>query len=135
MPQPKKLATAIHIGLGLTEDWRGYNWATHSHEQTMTQFQQALVLEPNSALANYYYGHTLQHISHLAQAQIYLKKAVTLGSDVKAAAQKKYGSGIRHSGSLQTTVAFRITEKATVFSCQAQPARSHTVGPPAVSSS
>lgn len=90
VPQPKELETAIHIGLGLTEDWRGYNWKTASHEQTLTQFQQALALQPNSALANYYYGFRLQHIGRWRQAQVFFKKAAALGNaDVKAAAQEE----------------------------------------------
>jgi len=89
VPQPKELETAIHIGLGLTEDWRGYNWTLHSREQTLTQFQQALAAEPNSSLANLYYGRALRRLGRKAEAQAAFTKATTTAQgDVKAAAEE-----------------------------------------------
>lgn len=87
--QPKELETAIHIGLGLTDDWRGYSWTLHSREQTLAQFQQALALEPNSSLANLYYGRALRRLGRKAEAQAaFTKAASTAQGDVKAAAEE-----------------------------------------------
>jgi len=89
VPQPKELETAIHIGLGLTEDWRRYNWKLHSREQTLTQFQQAVALEPASPLANLYYGRALRRLGRKAEAQAaFAKAASTAQGDVKATAEE-----------------------------------------------
>ena len=88
-PQPRDLATAIHIALGLTDDWRGYSWTLHSKDQILTQFHQALALEPNSELANYYYANALQRLGRAAQARAVFQKTAKMATgDVKAAAEQ-----------------------------------------------
>ena len=90
VPQPKELETAIHIGLGLTEDWRRYNSNLDFREQTLTQFQQAVALEPASPLANLYYGYALQRLGRKAEAQAAFAKAAKTGNEyVEADAEEE----------------------------------------------
>ncbi len=90
VPQPKDLEAAIHIALGLTYGSEA-SWGGHSQDdKAMSEHKQALALEPNSALANYYYGYALQRMGRRAEAQAAFKKAATLGSnDVKATAERE----------------------------------------------
>lgn len=89
VPQPRELEVAIHIGLGLTEGWRGYHWKSGPRDQTLAQFQQALALDPESPLANYCYGVKLMRLGRQAEAQAILKGvAETTDADMKAAAEK-----------------------------------------------
>jgi tetratricopeptide (TPR) repeat protein len=89
-PQPKELAAAIHVGLGLTYI-SSADWAGNSQEdKAMLHFQQALTLSPKSSLANYYYGFGLKRLGRRAEAQGAFKKAAALDDgDVKAAALKE----------------------------------------------
>ena len=89
-PQPKKLATAIHVGLGLTylssADWAGNS----RRDQGLAHLQQALALSPKSSLANYYYGFGLKRLGRQAEAQAAFRKAAALDNgDIKAAALKE----------------------------------------------
>lgn len=88
VPQPKELATAIHIAQGLT--YAGASWGKHSQDdKALKEFQQALALEPNSALANLFYGRKLQQLGRKAEAQAFFKKASKNGNgDVKTAAKE-----------------------------------------------
>jgi tetratricopeptide (TPR) repeat protein len=93
VPQPRQLATAIHISLGINYGWL-YSWGGHAQtDKAMAEFHQALALTPNSAMAYLYYGDALWHVGHhRAQALAAYHKAATLGrGDVKAAAEKKLG--------------------------------------------
>ena len=89
--RPTDLATAIHIGLGLTTGWRGYHGTYQDVlKQQQGQFQQAQKLEPDSSLANYYVGYGLNRLGRHAEAQAAFKKAAALDNgDVKAAALKE----------------------------------------------
>ena len=89
-PQPKELAAAIHVGLGLTyissADWAGNS----RRDQGLAHLQQALALSPNSSLANYYYGFGLNFLGRRTEAQKAFQKAAALGDgDIKAAALKE----------------------------------------------
>ena len=89
VPQPKDLETAIHIGLGLTGDFRGNHWTRGPGDPTLSEFHKALALEPDSALANYYYGFSLKQLGHRAGAKAAFAKAAQLGGDdVKAAVER-----------------------------------------------
>jgi tetratricopeptide (TPR) repeat protein len=88
-PEPRELATAIHIGLGLA--YEPASWGGHSQEEkAMNEYQKALALEPDSPLANLYYARKLHRIGRKVEAQAYFEKASKFGSgDVKAAAEKE----------------------------------------------
>ncbi len=90
-PRPTELAAAIQTALGLQMDWPGYH-GTYQEAivQAQTHFQQALALEPNSPLTNYYVGYGLKRLGRQAEAQAAFKKAAALGQgDVRQAAQKE----------------------------------------------
>ena len=97
VPQPKQLAVALHVAQGLT-DIGDAGWGTRSkNEEGMREFAQALKLQPNSALTNYYYGFGWQQLDlksraravYAPQAKAALQKAATLGSgDVKKKAEE-----------------------------------------------
>lgn len=101
MPQPQELAVALHIAQGLT-DIGDAGWGSHSrHEEAIGEFNQALRLAPNSALANYYYGFGWQHldlksptrVANVQRAKAAFQKAATLGgADVKKAAAEELKS-------------------------------------------
>lgn len=90
VPRPRDLETAIHTALGLSYGSEA-SWGRHLQiDKALSEHKQALALEPNSALANYYYGYTLRRIGRRAEAQAFFKKAVALGSDdAKVAAQRE----------------------------------------------
>jgi len=95
VPQPRELAVALHVAQGLTYIGDA-GWGSHSrHEEAMGEFDQALRLAPDSALANYYYGFGWQHLdlkshtraANAQQAKAAFQKAAALGgADVKKAA-------------------------------------------------
>jgi tetratricopeptide (TPR) repeat protein len=91
VPRSTDLATAIHIGLGQDLGWRGYHGTYQEKaQQAQEEFQKALVLEPNSSLANYYVGYGLKRLGRRVEAQAAFQKAAALGEgDVKQAAQKE----------------------------------------------
>jgi Tfp pilus assembly protein PilF len=88
VPQPRQLATAIHLALGSTYA-ASMSWGRHSQDdKALAEFRQALALTPDSALAYLYYGRQLKHMGHRAEAQAAYTKAADLGDgDVKAAAE------------------------------------------------
>jgi tetratricopeptide (TPR) repeat protein len=90
VPQPRQLATALHIALGLTDETA--TWGGHMQDdKALAEFRWAETLTPDSALAYLYYGRQLQHMGHRAQAQVAYTKAVALGrGDVKAAAETAF---------------------------------------------
>ena len=96
-PEPAALATAIHIARGLT--YNGECDFDHGPQNTeaLVEYDAALRLAPDSALANYYYGRGRQKLSpaerskigSAQQARMSLQKAILLGKgDLKKAAQK-----------------------------------------------
>ena len=97
VPEPRALATAIHIALALTQINNG-TWGGHmQNDRAMAHLRAALTLSPGSDLANYYYGYGWQQLSPAERAKIgsgqqakaALQKAVLLGKgDVKKAAQR-----------------------------------------------
>ena len=97
VPEPRALATAIHIALALTQINNG-TWGGHmQNDRAMAHLRAALTLSPGSDLANYYYGYGWQQLSPAERAKIgsgqqakaALRKAVLLGKgDVKKAAQR-----------------------------------------------
>lgn len=102
VPQPRELAVALHIAQGLVYA-SGDNLGTRSkHEEGMREFAQALKLQPNSALTNYYYGFGWQQLDlrsraravYAPQAKAALQKAAALGSgDVKKKAEEALRGG------------------------------------------
>ena len=96
IPRQKDLATAIHMGLGMqyvhSSDWGG----NLQNDKAMSQFHQALALEPNSSLANYYHGYGLKQLGRKSEAQAAFQKAAALGQgDIKEAAQKELPETVR----------------------------------------
>jgi tetratricopeptide (TPR) repeat protein len=97
VPEPRALATAIHLGLALTQINNG-TWGGHmQNDKAMAHLRAALTLSPDSDLANYYYGYGWGRLSPAERAKIgseqqakaALRKAVKLGKGgVKKAAQK-----------------------------------------------
>lgn len=90
VPQPRELEAAIRIGLGMTYPGAA-SWSGKRTEGTiLANLQRALVLEPNSALANYYYGHALRKVGRKDEAKAAFAKAIQVGSnEVKKAAQRE----------------------------------------------
>ncbi len=87
--QPKELETALHIALGLTYSYSA-TWGRHSQvDKATSEYKKAVALEPDSPLANLYYGRVLQRLGRKAQAQAaFAKAAKTDSADVKAAAEE-----------------------------------------------
>jgi len=84
--EPTALAAAIHIGLGLTYV-SSVDWAGNSRkEKGLEHLQQALALEPNSPLTNYYYGYGWRRLDRDSSL-----KAAT-ATQAKAALQKAAAS-------------------------------------------
>ena len=88
VPQLRELEAAIHIGLGMTGDFRGHYWHQHNGtagDPTLSDFRAALALEPASPLANYYYASALRQLGRRDEAKVAYAKAAQLGGDdVKA---------------------------------------------------
>lgn len=93
--QPTALAASIHIGLGLTyvssADWAGNS----RKEKGLEHLQQALALEPDAPLTNYYYGYGWRDLDRdspmkaatAARAKAAMQKAATSeNNDIKTAA-------------------------------------------------
>lgn len=97
VPQPKELATVLHIAQGLLYQ-EGQGWEHHSkREQGMSEFLQARNLIPNSDLTNYYVGYGWEHLdaqsrtkaANARQAKVALAKAATSkNSSIKKAADE-----------------------------------------------
>lgn len=97
VPQPRELATAIHIALGLTQICHSGWGGRVRNKEAMIEFAEALHLSPDSDLANYYYGYGWRRLSLTerktladpALAKAALKKAAASeDGDVKEAAEK-----------------------------------------------
>lgn len=90
MLEPTALAIALHIALGLTNNWE-CDWAGNpQHDKALKEYTKALQLAPDSDLANFYYAYGLQRLGRRVEAQAAFKKAAALGNDdVKAAAEKE----------------------------------------------
>jgi tetratricopeptide (TPR) repeat protein len=88
-PQPVVLATAIHVALGMMYN-AGPDWADNPQDnKALNQYQQALQLEPNWDIANYYYGYGLQKLGRTTQAQAAFTKTLKIAhGSVKIAARK-----------------------------------------------
>lgn len=81
-PQPKALAAALHMLAG-RRNGRLYC------KEALPEFDEALKIEPNLAIAYYYRGYCLREQGHFADASASFKQARDLGHDeVKAAAQR-----------------------------------------------
>ena len=88
---------ALHIAQGLT--YGVATWGGHMRqEEAMTEFNQALHLSPDSAVANYYYGYGWQQldlksrtrVANTQRAKAAFQKAARLGgADVKKAATEE----------------------------------------------
>lgn len=90
-PEPRDLATAIHIALGVNGDFRGHYWHQErtAGDPTLSDYRQALALEPNNPLAHLYYGFGLRQLGRRAEAKAAFAKATALGDDhIKAAAER-----------------------------------------------
>ena len=89
-PRQTELATAIHISMGLTMDGGDFHGSYQARaEQALSHFQQAVTLEPDSPLANYYYAYGLQRMGRTAQAQAAFAKTIKIGhGGVQVAARK-----------------------------------------------
>jgi tetratricopeptide (TPR) repeat protein len=89
VPEPTSLASAIHIALGLIDEWE-YDWSGHSqNEKALPEYQKALELAPDWDLANYYYGCGLRQRGMTQQASIAFEKTASMATGaVKLAAEK-----------------------------------------------
>lgn len=95
--KPAALAAAIHIGIGMTYFSSAGWFGTSRKEQGMAHLQQALALEPNSPLTNYYYGYGWRNLDRnspmkaatAARAKAAMRKAAaTEDGSLKKAAEK-----------------------------------------------
>jgi tetratricopeptide (TPR) repeat protein len=93
-PQPVEMEAALHLALGLADNFGPY---ADGNNRAMVEYSRAMQMEPNWVLTNYYYGYGWQRLSpaervkvgSVQQAKAALQKAVLLGKgDVKKAAQK-----------------------------------------------
>lgn len=85
LPQPKELQSALHIALGLDNNFRGDG----DPNQALKEYENALQLEPNWDLANFYYGFGLQRLGRTDQARAAFQKTIKIGKGgVKAAAEQ-----------------------------------------------
>lgn len=89
VPQPRELETAIHIALGITYSCTP-TWGRKSQrDRALSQYEQALALEPTSALIHLYYGHGLRELGRREEAQAAFRRAAALGHGaVKVAAEE-----------------------------------------------
>ncbi len=96
VPQPKRLEIALHIAQGVL-DQHSTGWGYHVRlGEGMREFTQARQLQPDAALANYYYGYGLKGLGRRAEAQAAFRKAAALGQgDMKKAAQKEFPETVR----------------------------------------
>ena len=86
VPRPRELEAAIHAGLGMTYSGTAIWGRKLLNDQAVAHFREALALEPDSPLVNYYYGLGLRRMGRKAEAQAAFAKAAELGGDdVKAA--------------------------------------------------
>ena len=87
VPDPVGLAVALHIARGMIcnsySDWAGESQNTTA----MSEYQKALQLAPNDALANYYYGQGWQQLTPAEQTQFGTAQQAT-AQQAKAALQK-----------------------------------------------
>ncbi len=88
-PEPAALATAIHIARGLTYNAEA-DWAREPQDkEALSEYQKALTLEPNSDLANYYYGYGLKKLGRTTQASAAFQKTIKIAhGGVKLAAEQ-----------------------------------------------
>ncbi len=88
-PEPTALATAIHIARGLTYNAEA-DWARETQDkEALAEYEKALALEPDSDLANYYYGYGLKKLGRTAQAGAAFQKTIKMAhGGVKLAAEK-----------------------------------------------
>ena len=95
---PSAFQAAVHIALGLFA-----NGMYNDHEQAMNEFDQALRLQPDAAVTNFYYGYGWQRLdlksktraTDAAQAKTALTKAAVSedGNVKKAATEALKGAG------------------------------------------
>lgn len=84
-PQPRELQSAVHIALGLDNNFRGNGDPT----EALREYEKALQLEPDWDLANFYYGYGLQRLGRMAQASAAFQKTVKMAKGgIKAAAER-----------------------------------------------
>jgi tetratricopeptide (TPR) repeat protein len=88
-PQPVALAAAIHAALGLiynsSQAWGDYP----QDDKALAQYQQALALEPDWDVANFYYGRGLEKLGRSAQARAAFTQTLKIAhGSVKVAARK-----------------------------------------------
>ncbi len=97
VPQPVALEAAARIGLGLEADWAGGEPGDFGADRAFQEYAKALQLQPNWAVANYYYGYGWQKLSpaetakfgNAALVKAALQKAAALGTgDVKKNAEE-----------------------------------------------
>ena len=88
-PQPAALEAAIHIALGLNDNWECDILREYHNNQALAEYRRALQLEPEWDLANFYYGYGLNRLGRRAEAKTAFAKAAQLGGDdVKAEVAK-----------------------------------------------
>ncbi len=90
VPQDIAFQSAAHIALGMFADF-GYGsfGRGDDYSRAMSEFSQAQQLQPDSPLANYYYGLGLQKMGRTEQAQAAFAKTLKIGhGSVKVAARK-----------------------------------------------
>lgn len=85
-PEPALLQAMAHLALGVAYNGRG------EHAKALPEYDAALSIQPNLAIAHYYHGYGLQRLGRRDEAQADFAKAAALGEgDVKKAAQSPDG--------------------------------------------
>ena len=79
---PERLEAAAHLAIGSEYD------NMDLHDKALAEYALAAQVQPDWAIANYYYGHGLQQAKRTAEAKAAFTKAAALGNgDVKTAAE------------------------------------------------
>lgn len=85
-PEPVLLQAMAHLALGVAYNGR------LEHAKALSEYDTALSIQPNLAIAHYCHGYGLQRLGRRSEAQADFAKAAALGDgDVKKAAQSPDG--------------------------------------------
>ncbi len=89
VPQPRQLAAAIHVAWGVADEQPSSPGRRPQDVKALQEYQQAIILQPNSPVAHLFYGHWMLKKHRLSEARAAFAKAAQFGpGDVKAAAEK-----------------------------------------------
>lgn len=95
IPRPVLLQAMAHLAMGITYTNR------LEHAQALPEYAAAVSIQPDLAVADYYYGRSLTRLGHRAEAKAAFEQARSVGGDdVKAAAEGE----LRRPSRLQVSV-------------------------------